>query len=184
MKNFFIIISCCLLAACGFHLRGNMLIPPEIQRIAVLNTANHSQFQQNLEHNLILAGAHIVEPSQADLILSIEKEQIHKMFESVGTNVQLHQYSLQYSVIYQLKNHLNIAIMPMQHVEATRVYRENANQELGSNNEEEVLIGEMQQEVTRNLITRLVAQDTLVALHLSYRNPPHEINRRPIKHAP
>lgn len=172
MKALLILVVCCILFGCGFHLRGNLVIPPTMQRIAIQSTANYSQFTQNFQILLRQAGGHIVDnPQQADVVLLIDAEQIRKTFESVGTNVQLHQYNLQYSVVYQIKNRQQIPVMPRQQIAASRVYRENANQQLASGEEETVLIGEMQQEVMQNLIARLTAYDTLAALRSSYTRP-------------
>jgi LPS-assembly lipoprotein len=160
-----------LLTACGFHLRGSTIFPPEIQTIAIQTPAGSDLFRSRLQEALRGAGVQVVtQNAHPNLILSIKKETIEKIFSSVSSNVQSQNFILTYSIHYQLFNARLEPIFPLQILPVTRRYDENANQILASTHEEDRLIEEMKMEALQQLIARLAADDTVKVL-LSIRIP-------------
>lgn len=153
------------LSACGFHLRGDSHLPPELHALH-LQTNTKSDFTKELSSKLNTSGVHLTQTAkEAPLVLHVIDESVNRQLNSISSNAQLRYYTLAYSVHYQLLDKHNRQIIAPQVLTTSRHYSVNPHQLLGSQNEENTLIKEMQEELVSLLMNRLNAESVRTALH-------------------
>ncbi len=145
-----------ILSACGFHLRGNINIPPWLNNIAIIDNANNSGFRQRLTSQLEAYDINITPSAeQASYWIVIQYAGYQKQITSVGSGSNPRQYLLIYSVDFMLEDGKGKLILPLTHVSSTRQLTINNNRILGSDEEASLLIKEMQQDAALQLLNRI-----------------------------
>lgn len=151
-----IIFSCCLLAACGFHLRGAVQIAAERQPLYItsadpysrLNNAFYTELHQ---HNIQTTR----DATQAKILIEIEDEQVDKTVLSVRSNGEVAEYNLN----YRLQVILRTQVGEGKHYTLTeqRDLEDNKQQVLGTDLEQAQMISEMRRQVIQRIITIISA---------------------------
>ena len=88
-------------AACGFHLRGNIPLPEGIQSMYV--DAPEGNFKDALEEVLTNAGAQLATGSRGgDVILTIKKAATNRTVGTLDERGKANSYNLRFTVEYEL----------------------------------------------------------------------------------
>lgn len=143
------------LFGCGFHLRDNYQLPASMQNVAIEASA-FSEFHSVLSQRFELAGAELVTPSDAGLIIAIMDDQLTRRTLSLSQSGQVAEYELIYTVTYQLLQP-DAPAREFQ-VEVYRDYQDDPNFALAKTREREVLVTEMRDEAARQLLRQTIAQ--------------------------
>lgn len=145
-----------LLTACGFHLRGQEPLPPQLNSIYISSKAPYDNLIKILTARLEkLKVAVVPTPAQASYTLQLVGESFSETAQSVSVDTQFRQYQLYYSANFILIDHNNKVILPEFSLGSTRYYSTQTGQALGSSFEKNRLHGEMQREVVSQLLNRL-----------------------------
>ena len=91
-----------LQASCGFRLRGEISLPPELQSLRVQVADPFSPLQRNLEQALARAGAREPVGKERAALLRIGSNRITRMPLSVGRTGRVQEYSMRYEVRMEL----------------------------------------------------------------------------------
>lgn len=162
-------VTCCvfalLLSGCGFHLRSQTALPPQLKRIYLQSATPFSlltlQFQQTLKR----MGVTIVQqPQSAPITLQLMADNFSQLITGTSTTNQLTSYTLTYTVSYQLLDPQGNALIEPQHISVNRNFTANNNQMLGSTNEQALLQQEMRREATLQIMNQLSAQKIIRAI--------------------
>lgn len=143
------------LFGCGFQLRDNYQLPASMQNVAIEASA-FSEFRSVLKQRFELAGAELVTPSDAGLIIAIMDDQLTRRTLSLSQSGQVAEYELIYTVTYQLLQP-DTPAREFQ-VEVYRDYQDDPNFALAKTREREVLVTEMRDEAARQLLRQTIAQ--------------------------
>ena len=156
-----ILLSCTLLCSCGFHYRGHVSLPAQLQSVYIESHDPYDAFIKELRHTLKAAHVTVTDTEEKALLtLDIVRDTYHVRLMTIGGSNQTREYLLTYSVTYQLKDSEGQVLTPAQTVSVTRNHISNANQLLGNNNEEAQLKHEMIKEVIYKLLLRLSSPQT------------------------
>ena len=148
-----------LLAACGFQLRGTVVLPPVLQ-VTQLEGDRFSLLVSELGRVLQNAGARLVDSrGQATAVLKVLDETSSQRVLSVGVTGRVAEYELYHQVGYQLEDAHGQVLVEKQTLSARRSFQFDENDVLGKANEEESLREEMQ----RDLALRIVQQLSILA---------------------
>lgn len=148
-----------LLSACGFQLRGTVVLPP-VMEATRLEGDRFSLLVSELDRVLQNAGARMVdEGGQATAVLKVLGENSSQRVLSVGATGRVAEYELYHQVDYQLENPQGEVLVAKQTLSARRSFQFDENDVLGKANEEENLREEMQ----RDLALRIVQQLSILA---------------------
>lgn len=162
MNAFFKLLRCItpiwllLLSGCGFHLRGVNTVPSWLNQVAIISENKDKQFISILES--MLEGSRIqvtTEPSQAPYWLLIDETGLKQQIISVGASTNPRQYTLNLTVLFQLKTRNGQEIKLPGTVNVTRQLTLNNDRILGSKDEESIIIGEMKQDAATQILNRL-----------------------------
>jgi LPS-assembly lipoprotein len=148
-----------LLSACGFQLRGNVVLPPVLQA-TLLEGDRFSLLVSELDTVLRNAGAHMVDSrSQATAVLKVLDETSSQRVLSIGVAGRAAEYEIRHLVEYRLEDARGEVLVEKQTLSARRNFQFDENDVLGKANEEQSLTEEMQ----RDLALRIVQQLSIVA---------------------
>lgn len=143
------------LTACGFHLRGKVVLPA-VMNATYVEGDKFSLLVRELGSILRQSGANVVTTrSQATAVLKVEKEAESRRVLSVGTTGKASEYEIYHSVVYSLYDAHGKALVGQQTLSAKRDYQFDENDVLGKANEEEQLREEMQRDLALRIAQRL-----------------------------
>ena len=139
-----------LLNGCGFHLRG-MADPAGLQLHAIhlVPDSPYDQTQQGIRQQFI--DQHI-ELNPTAPTLSIVSENFSKHILVYGSNGQIRQERIRYTLVFQLEDVNGQLLIPKTQVHAERDRLINQDQVLGDYNEEELLQKDMRRECVNEMI--------------------------------
>ncbi|KTD20433.1 Rare lipoprotein B [Legionella lansingensis] len=156
MRRLVICLILGLLASCGFHLRGMTDIPPWLNHVAIVIQNAHRDLDNLLKDQLEAYKIAITDdPTQANYLLIIEKDNYRQEVTNVSASTTPRQYLLTYDVQFSLIKAKGGPIIPSSHVFVTRQLTINNDRILGSDAEETLLKNEMRVEAATQIINRI-----------------------------
>lgn len=161
-------VTCCVfvfLIGCGFHLRSQAYLPPQLKRVYLQSEAPLSllttQFQQTLKN----MGVTLADNQQtAPITLKLVTDKFSQIAIGTGTTNQLTTYTLTYTVSYQLFDPRDRAIIEPRQVAINRSFTTNNNQMLGSTNEQTLLQQDMRREAIMQIMNQLSTKSIINAI--------------------
>ena len=104
LSLFCTIIFICL-TSCGFHLRGNIDLPPALHTFYVTGTSPYSPIVKAAEKQLRASKINIVNSSQkAPITLFVNSDNLTTQQTSIATNSALRNFNVTYAVNFELRN--------------------------------------------------------------------------------
>lgn len=153
-------MSILLLSACGFHLRGDIPLPPPLHKLYLQTTEPFGQLTRNLKQYLKFSGVVLVEtPAEADTVLVILNETNSEQLLSIGGTQQTRQYNITLSVSFEVTDPHGRVLVPPETLHETRSLTILSNQILGGSNEENNLFVQMRRAIVYDILTRLSSKD-------------------------
>jgi len=154
------------LSSCGFHLPVQTAVPIELQQLYLQTNSPYSPFTIALEIALQNRDIELLDsPEEAPVTLQILSERVSRSVGAISFNTNTRQYNLTYRVVFQLKDSQGEIIVNRRTTTARRRLIVDANQVLGSTNEEATMEQEMRREVIQKLLYQLGSENVLEALH-------------------
>ena len=146
-----------LLAGCGFHLRGNIDLPAELQRMYIEGTSRYSGLGLELRRSLRANGVDVVEKtSNSQVVLKVSGTNYRKRLLSVsGTSGKTAEYELVYSLSVSLQDRQGKVLLAPQTLRQLRDYTYDRDNVLGKGNEEARFRVEMERDLARQILRRL-----------------------------
>lgn len=145
-------------SACGFHLRGEVKLAPQLARIHIAGADLYDPLVRDLTRALTSAGSTVVaDPSEATAILDIVRNSASRRVLSVQTTGKVQEYELYQTLEFRVHDPAGVELLDMQRLELTRDYLFDANDVLGKAGEEETLRRDMRRDLVRLAMLRLEA---------------------------
>lgn len=142
------------LAGCGFHLRGQYVIP-EAMAVTFVEGDPRSQIVIGLKRNLRNNAAQVTERKEAaTAVLRVFDEHTGRRVVSVDRTGDVTEYEVYYAVSFQLV-YPDETPEPAQTLRLTRDYVFDSESVLGSGGEEETLRRELRSSLVRLIMQRL-----------------------------
>lgn len=145
-----------LVTSCGFQLRGDYLLAPELQTLYLSSVDKHGELTRLTRQHLVRNQITLAEKfSQQTPELHILKDELDRRTLSVFPNGQVAEYELIYTVKYQLR-FANEEIQSFK-FEINRDYQDDPDIALAKSRELSLMLREMRQEaadkILRNMAT-------------------------------
>lgn len=162
---FLSLVVCSLsLAACGFHLRGAITLPSQMERTQLLGVDARSALAEEITVALENAGARVV-AGDATAQLHISGEREARRLLSVGSTGRASEYELTYQFSFELRvpavddtgKGTSEVLLAQQTVSLNRDYAFDPDNVLGKGEEEALLLREMRAFAVRQMLLRLRA---------------------------
>lgn len=145
-----------MLQGCGFHLRGFVDMPAWLNRVDVIVENAHRELRPILIeslHSYHISTCDIT--SDANYLLIVDKDEYKESISSVSSSTTSRQYELTYIVYFKLISSKGVELIIPTYVTITRQITTNNDRILGSNQEEELIKGEMRREAALQMLFRI-----------------------------
>ncbi len=145
MRIRLLVALCCLLSACGFHLRGHLEhVPPSVH---LITDKPFDQFSKQIKREL--GHEHIILDAHSPYSIHILDTNLTERRTTVSSSTQIRQYVLTFTVHYQFDH--QHPVIPKQ-ITIRRNYTRDESQMLGSSNEQYTIVREMHQAASHRLL--------------------------------
>jgi LPS-assembly lipoprotein len=145
-----------LISACGFHLRGNIVLPALYEKVHIVDRGN-TAISKPLADFLERVGSEIVSRTEdASAVITLLSRGTQQRALAVGGKA-IREYELQLNVSFIVQNGAGEQIGEQQNVSLIRNYQNDPNDVLGKGNEESIIIEEMNRDILTQILFRLKA---------------------------
>jgi LPS-assembly lipoprotein len=145
-----------LLAACGFHLRGQSAFALPFQKLYVKSANEYAPFIIELKNALQTNSVQITDtPNQAQLTLQIVSEVADKQILSLSGAGQVLQYTLQYRISLRAYDQKQQEWIAPQEIKLRRDYSYDNSKVLAMMQEEAQLYQNMRSDAVQQVLRRL-----------------------------
>lgn len=153
------------LTACGFHLRSQPPLPPELKTLYVQSDDPYGQLTLQLEQILQSMGVTIVDTSkEAPVTLKIFNEQYTTSILSESASSSTKQYTLYLIAQYEVLNNKGKILFGPKTVKEQSNYTVNENQVSSYNTQEDSLKEELQRDAVFSILMQLGSTDAVNAI--------------------
>lgn len=164
LKLLLISILSLMLSSCGFHLRGQHVLPPELHCIRLQSLTPYGDFESILRRYLSQLGLIVTRTSCAPITIHILSTNLFHDVPTIGGSNQARVYVYYYQVYFQiLDSNQQVLICPKTIVTSGTLIV-NAGTALEATNQLEVLRQELQVEATHMIINVLNSPQVSCAL--------------------
>ena len=146
------------LAACGFHLRDALLLPPDLGPVRVVARNPDSALALALEEALAHAGATMAADDATEVAtLNLVGARWGNSPISVDQFGRAQEFTLRYAAIFSLRRADGSDLVPQQAIEMSRDYISVPTRSEGTDDEREILSREMRREMVASILRRIDA---------------------------
>jgi len=150
----FLLLTALLLAGCGFHLRGQVVMPFDTMYLEATNPG--TLFVLDLRRSLAINNIELVDAKEdADVVLDIVFEIADKQVLSLGADGRVNEFRLNYRVSLRAYDLKQQDWLPAEEFTQRRDYSYDDTQILAKEAEEASLQKSMRTEMVQQIIRRL-----------------------------
>lgn len=145
-----------LVAGCGFHLRGAVVLAPEMRTTWVGGEVAGSPVAEEVREALTSAGAEVVaQPELARSLLELTAERVERRVSAVDAAGKATEYGLLYALDFRLLGPSGETLVAPQQVQVRRTYNFDSSNVLGASDQAERLLVEMRADAVRQMLRRV-----------------------------
>lgn len=146
-----------LLSACGFQIREDADLPPEMAKTRMVVDGENSVFARRIRVLLSQAGVTFVGVDQATAFLEIPVNRVQTEVLTIGDNARVREYRVSHTVRFRLTDADGKEILPWQTMRQAREISFDEQEILATSREQEYLKQDLAESLSRQLVTRLEA---------------------------
>jgi len=152
----FILLMAVIISGCGFHLRGDIILPALYERVQVVDKG-YSDVGKSLSRALENVGSKIVSsPEAATAVVTVLSRGTQRRALNVGGN-RVREYELQLDITFVVQDHEGVQLAGQQTVSVVRNFQNDPNNVLAKDNEEQIIRKEMMQPAIIQVLRRMKA---------------------------
>ncbi len=146
-----------VLPACGFHTRGTLALPAEMQKVYLAGIAPNDPFAQDFSQLLTQAGGSLTQdPKQANSTLRIFSIAQPRRAITLSQAGRATEYDLFFRIVMQVSDAKGEAVLPQQEIEIKRDYYNDQRLIIAQGEEEALIRAEMRREAAQAVLRRLI----------------------------
>ena len=153
MKHIVLTALVLITSACGWQLRGVVVLPASVQVMTLESQANN-RFTQRLRQQLEFNGVSFPEEAPADVRLIIQPIEIKRLTLSVNSFGQAAEYELTATLNARLLNLTNDGDISWE-ITGRRTFNNDVNSVIGTQSEEVAQRQDLENDLIRKLMIRL-----------------------------
>jgi len=150
-----LLLGALLLGGCGFQLRGQANLPPEMDRTQLIINDEYSTLARRVRIMLERNGVQFVGANEATAILEIPQNQVVTEVLTIADNARAREYRVTYTVQFRLTDADGRELIGWQTLRQSREISFDEQQILGSSREQEYLRDELAETMAQLLVARL-----------------------------
>jgi LPS-assembly lipoprotein len=144
-----------LCSACGFQLREDAELPPEMAQTRMVVDDENSTLARRVRILLERSGVNFVGQAQATAILEIPVNNVLTEVLTIGDNARVREYRISHTVKFRVMDSEGKEIIPMQTMRQVREISFDEQEILATAREQEYLKQDLAETLSRLLVTRL-----------------------------
>lgn len=155
--------SLCLVlvcAGCGFQLRENAALPPQMAKTKMIIDDEYSPFARRLKTILEQNGVQFVNADQATAFLEVPVNRVATDVLTIGDNARVREYRISHTVRFRLTEADGKELLGWQNLRQAREISFNEQRILAGSREQEYLEKELAETMSRLLVARLESLPT------------------------
>ncbi|MGY3040506.1 LPS-assembly lipoprotein [Rhodanobacter sp. TND4EL1] len=145
------------LSACGFHLRQNANLPPQMQRVH-LAVSGGGELERRLTRALQTSDVTVEDnggPGIAELRVPVAVFRTETL--SAGGYVQISEFAVRYHVEFEVDDAAGHALLPHQRIDMSREYSYDASNTVGNESQVQELQRSLNDDMVQAILFRLQA---------------------------
>jgi LPS-assembly lipoprotein len=156
-KASLLLMSISLLAACGFHLRHNVALPPAMQNVHV-TVAGNNNLQRSLARALASSGVTVEDHAATNVAeLNVPISQFSTDTLTVSGQALVTEYTVRYHVEFEVHDGTGQPLVPRQRVDMQREFSYDATNTVGTSAQVEAIQGSLIDDMVQAILFRLQA---------------------------
>ncbi|MBA2653827.1 MAG: hypothetical protein H0U71_02025 [Gammaproteobacteria bacterium] len=148
------VVATVLMSGCGFHLRNQHALSPNLHCIQIDSPMPYADFESTLRRTLIRLGVNITR-NPAPIVLHIISTAFYQDVPTIGGSNQARVYVYYYQVTFEVLNESHCVLIPQKCVLTSKSLIVNAGTALEATNQLAILQQEMQMEAAHMIINIL-----------------------------
>jgi LPS-assembly lipoprotein len=149
-----------LCTACGFQLREDMELPPEMVHMRMVIDDEYSPLARRVRSLLEQSGATFVGSEDATAFLEIPTNNVVTEVLTVGDNARVREFRISHTVRFRVTDAEGREIIPLQTIRQARELSFDEQKILAASREQEYLKQDLAETLARMLVTRLGSSDS------------------------
>jgi|SRR5579883_1141615 len=155
-KTALLLLVAALLSACGFHLRGEIKLASNLQRVVVISSNAASPLKRSVESALKRAGATVVEaPGEGVGEIRMTGVGIQTLVGSVGGNARVNEFNMVYHVDLEIVDSAGKTVLEKSPIEQTRSFTFDQTQAAGTGAQQDVIRREMERDMAQAVMRKI-----------------------------
>lgn len=145
-----------LLSACGFRLRGEVELPPELTRLRLDMDDSGPRIRRELINALERGGVTFVAPGTPDVaVLRVPVNQASTEALSISEQARVTEYAVRHRVVLEILAADGAVLLPQQEIMLERDFVFDRLDALGVAGQEEALMRDLEREMVRAILRRI-----------------------------
>jgi LPS-assembly lipoprotein len=158
IRSIAITVTLLALSACGFHMRGEVVLPAGLQRVNVQISDPFSPLKRDLDAALVRGGAKIeTAPGDGIAEVVISAVSLAPVARSVGANAYVNEFSMVYHVELQITDGAGKIVIAKQVIEQSREFTFDQTQAIGTTAEQDEIKKEMERDMVQAVLRKVAA---------------------------
>lgn len=149
-----------LLVACGFKLRGDVVLPPEIRQLRLEMADSGPPIRRDLVAALERGGVTLMPPDATDV--AVMRVPVNTAFTealTISEQARVREYAVRHQVVFELLAADGRVLLPQQEIVLQRDFVFDETDALGVAGQEEALRRDMEREMIRAILRRVESID-------------------------
>jgi LPS-assembly lipoprotein len=156
-KASLLLMSTLLLAACGFHLRQNVALPPAMQRVHV-TVNNNFDLQRRLERALAGSGITVEDHAGGDIaVLNVPVALFSTDTLTVSGQARVTEYTVRYQVHFEVHDGAGQPMVARQRIDMQREFSYDATNTVGTTAQVDAIHSSLNDDMVQAILFRLQA---------------------------
>ncbi|WCE29036.1 LPS-assembly lipoprotein LptE [Vibrio sp. SCSIO 43137] len=153
IKTVLILLLASTVSACGFHLRGNYLVPAEISEVSLTSFDQYSKLTRDVASQLRLNDIEIVAPSETVPNIHLVSEGVGERTLSLYQNARAAEKQLTYTSSFRVT--IPERGTKVYSTTVTRNYLDNPRTALAKSVERELIVDEMREQASVQILRQM-----------------------------
>lgn len=152
---FVFILTALLGSGCGYQLRGEANLPPEMDKTQFIINDEYSTLARRVRVMLERSGVEFVGPDQASAVLEIPQNEVVTEVLTIADNARVREYRVTYTVKFRLTDARGQELIGWQTLRQSREISFDEQRILASSREQEYLRKDLAETMAQLLVARL-----------------------------
>ncbi len=150
-----LLLAALAVSACGFQLRGEARLPPEMANTQLVVDDENSTLARRVRTMLEQNGVRFTGGDDATAVLEIPLNRVVTEVLTIGDNARVQEYRITHTVSFRLTDSDGRELLPMQTLRQAREISFDEQKILAASREQEYLEKDLAETLARLLVTRL-----------------------------